>query len=606
MSSPERDERLRRADRARQQGRLDLAIVEFEELVAAYPDDMSLANTLGDLHVGHGQPGPALPLFLRVGDHFFREGFYSKAVGIYRKVLKFVPRDESMIVRLAEALAAQGLTVEARMQFAAVATARRQRGDARGAEDVALRLADLDPADLAARWSAARTLAQRGDAAAVGRYEDLATEFERQHRFDEALAVWHEVIALAPADAMRRERAARRAWARGDAASATIFLAVDDLPPHGPALALLTEIALRSNTPEGIRAVAGAWLDADQTAQPGLLQLALEVSASDPERAWACVAVLAERALAGGRPTDAELALRMFVATGVLHGPALVMWVEVAVRAHVDGVVSLVRERLMRLPLTPGQPVTARAVVEAAARRVAPHGAWADLFDECLGPGPGAVPAGVPSAEADSPASSREAAPHGAPAHEAPLPPMWPGVPPEPQFVEVDMTAALNAISVHDSGAAGPPAVSAVSPAAEAGVLADDPARHAPAPVSDADALATLALGHTYLAAGMLDQARLALVQALDAPHTAARAALALADMHDDAGEPADACRVLERVLPSAAGRPREQVLAQLVVSLEHTGDTAGAQQRLRELAEVAPDHPVVRARHDRRGAPGE
>ena len=412
MSSPERDEGLRRADRARQQGRLDVAVAEIEALVAAFPDDLSLVTALGDLHVSQGQPGPALPLFLRVGDHYFREGFYSKAVGVYRKILKFVPRDESMALRLAEALAAQGLTVEARAQFIAVEGARRTRGDVLGAEDVALRLADLDPANLAGRWAAARALAQRGDAAAIGRYESLATEFEHQQRFDEALAVWHEVVGLAPADVARRERAARRAWARGDAASARTFLAHGDLPPHGPLLALLTEIELRSGTPDGVRAATAAWLGFDRAAQAEMLGLISrpDAGAGDAERAWACVAVIVERALAAGRPADAEHALRTFVATGAVHGPALVKWIEVAVLAHLDAVAGLVRERLARLPHTAGDPVTARTVVEAASRRVTPHGVWAELFDECVGRGARGV-AAAPAPAPPLPAASVAPAP---------------------------------------------------------------------------------------------------------------------------------------------------------------------------------------------------
>ena len=83
------------------------------------------------------------------------------------------------------------------------------------------------------------------------------------------------------------------------------------------------------------------------------------------------------------------------------------------------------------------------------------------------------------------------------------------------------------------------------------------------------------------------------------------RAALALADLHADTGQPAEACRVIERVLPSATGRERGQMLAQLVTSLDRTGDTVRARQRLRELADLVPDHPVLRAWRERREAPG-
>ncbi|MBL8141890.1 MAG: hypothetical protein JNM38_12305 [Acidobacteria bacterium] len=608
MSTPDRDERLRRVERARQAGRLDVALGELEALVAQFPDDLSLANALGDLLVSHGQPGPALPHFLRVGDHFFREGFYSKATGVYRKILKFVPRDESMILRLAEALAAQGLTVEARAQFTAVESARRHRGDVRGAEDVALRMSDLEPNDLAARWSAARALAQRADAAAVGRYEDLASEFERQHRFDEAVAVWHEVIALTPSDVVRRERAARRAWARGDAVSARIFLGIDDLPPHGPALALHAEIEARVGSADSIRAAVGRWIDFDRTAYAAVVALSSQLAAGEPERAWACVSVPIERALAAGRATEAEHALRAFVATGVLHGPALVKWIEVAVLAHLDGVVDLVRERLRALPAPAESPVSAVAVLEAAARRIAPHGVWRALFEEFVGTVP-VRPGEVdpPHARLVEPVRATVVTPMPDPAPAGDPDDAPPVAAPDPpiarraahaEFVEVDLTDKLNAIALPDVQGA---VASAAPPAAEA-QAATEPGSSL---LSDAEASASLAQGQAFLAAGMHDAARDALSRALGASHTALQAALALADLYHEAGEPGEACRVLELVLPSATGRERGQVLAQLVVSLERVGQTAQALRRLTELAAVLPHHPIVRARRGREEPPG-
>ncbi len=592
MPATDREERLRRADRARQLGRFDVAVAEVEALMVAFPDDQSLANMLGDLHVSQGQPAQALPLYLRVGDHYFHEGFYSKAVGVYRKILKFVPRDESMVLRLAEALLAQGLVVEARAHFGVVEAARRQRGDVPGAEDVALRMADLDPADLEGRWTAARALAQRGDASAGQRYEDLATEFERQQRFDEALAVWHEAVALAPDDVSRRTRAARRSWDRGDVASARMFLRMGDVSQHGPALALLVEVELRAGTPDGVRAATSAWLDFDRSAHVDMLRLVACSGVDVPERPWACVTVLVDKGLAAGRPAEAEQALRAFVSTGVAHGPALVKWIEVAVLAHLDGVADVVRERLAMLPQAADAPVTARTVVEAASRRVSPHGVWTDLFDNWLGRSDRRTEVTAPDS-APAPPSP----PVATPVQRSPAPD-----PREPEFIEVDLTAALNALSVSDVKVVVPASQPAPIPVASRPTSAR---AHEATAAEAVDAMEALTLGQTYLAAGLIDRAREVLLEALGAPPTAVRAALALADLYVDADLALEACRVLDRVLPSTAGRERGQVLAQLVTCLDRAGDAARARQRLRELADVVPDHPVLRTWGERRRAPG-
>lgn len=155
------------------QGQVEAAIAEYGALVAEQPRDLSSANALGDLLVRAGRTPEALPLYLHVADSYQREGFFSKAAGFYKKVLKFTPDDEAVTLRLADALALQGLTVEARAQLTAVRDLRRRRGDGAGADQVLLRLADLDPRDIASRVDAARMLVRSGDPSGLERLAGL-------------------------------------------------------------------------------------------------------------------------------------------------------------------------------------------------------------------------------------------------------------------------------------------------------------------------------------------------------------------------------------------------------------------------------------------------
>lgn len=146
--SIEREQRLKRAETAVRQGRIDTAIAEYEALVAEQPEDLSAGNALGDLLVRAGRSPEALPHYRRVGDIYLREGFFSKAAGFYRKVLKFVPHDEDATLRLAQALAEQGLSVEARTQLLNAVQLRRRRHDDAGADELLVRAAELDPKHL--------------------------------------------------------------------------------------------------------------------------------------------------------------------------------------------------------------------------------------------------------------------------------------------------------------------------------------------------------------------------------------------------------------------------------------------------------------------------
>jgi hypothetical protein len=93
-----------------------------------------------------------------------------------------------------------------------------------------------------------------------------------------------------------------------------------------------------------------------------------------------------ERALAAGRATEAERALRASWRP-VLHGPALVKWIEVAVLAHLDGVVDPCA-RGCTLPAPTESPVSAVAVVEATRAHRAAWCLAGALFEEFVGPSP--------------------------------------------------------------------------------------------------------------------------------------------------------------------------------------------------------------------------
>src|SRR5207248_6740074 len=137
-------------------GKLDQAIAEYVRVVEDQPRDWNTANILGDLYVRAGQVDKAVEQFIRIADHLQAEGFFPKAGALYKKVLKIKPDHEQALLQSAEVAASQGLLVEARQAFNAVAERRRSRRDVRGVAQIRMRLGALDADDHVARVDAAR------------------------------------------------------------------------------------------------------------------------------------------------------------------------------------------------------------------------------------------------------------------------------------------------------------------------------------------------------------------------------------------------------------------------------------------------------------------
>jgi tetratricopeptide (TPR) repeat protein len=197
----DRDALLRNAQQLLQRGKLEQAIAEYRRLLDDQPRDWSTANVLGDLYLRTRQIDKAVALFVRIADHLGREGFWSKAGALYKKILKVCPNDEVVLLRAADMAAAQDLLVDARAYLNAIREQRWNRGDKAGVAEITIRLAALEPTDYAARLAGARAQLAIGDVpAAVSGFKKIAGELIDVGHRDEALAALGEAAQLAPAD----------------------------------------------------------------------------------------------------------------------------------------------------------------------------------------------------------------------------------------------------------------------------------------------------------------------------------------------------------------------------------------------------------------------
>ena len=140
----DREGTLRKAEKLLRQGKLDLAIAEYKAVIEDQPADWNTANTLGDLYIRAGQVDKAIAQYNDIAAHLANEGFFPKAVALYKKILKIKPDEERAMWHLGNISARQGLLVEARVNLIALA-ARRRAGPSAGQESERRRRA-RDPA----------------------------------------------------------------------------------------------------------------------------------------------------------------------------------------------------------------------------------------------------------------------------------------------------------------------------------------------------------------------------------------------------------------------------------------------------------------------------
>jgi tetratricopeptide (TPR) repeat protein len=357
----DRDDALRKAEKLLRQGRLDGAIAEYEHVVDAYPDDIATASALGDLYGRAGKAALAVAQFMRLGDHFLKEGVQAKAAASFRKVLKLDPQHEGALLQLVEACAQQGQLADAKTHLQSAIDKRKARGDQDGADALVIRLAELDPNDFEARLQAAWIQVRTGRTV-TAELLALAKELDAKKRVSEAESLLEEVVKRDPGATEVSLRLAKAALARDEVARAKRFLP-DTSTTKDPEL-LLTggKILLKLDNLDAAREHLVRFLAAAPKAVEEVATLGEHLASSNAR--YAIVDLLVDHAAASGDFGKAARRLQGFLEKAPRHLPALLRLVEVCVDGDLDAALTAAQQELAEAYLDAGEAEKARVIAE--------------------------------------------------------------------------------------------------------------------------------------------------------------------------------------------------------------------------------------------------
>ena len=190
-------------------GQYDRAIAEYRKLVEADPRDVRTWLKIGDLYTRKGSHREATETYQRVADHYATQGFFLKAVAVYKQILKLQPQRLDVQLKLAEMYENLQLVSDALQTYEQVAQAYMKAGEVERALSTLGRMAELDPDNIPVRIRYAEGLSK------AGRTDEAANEFEagaellrEQGRMDDYLKVAERLLYHRPADvALARELA---------------------------------------------------------------------------------------------------------------------------------------------------------------------------------------------------------------------------------------------------------------------------------------------------------------------------------------------------------------------------------------------------------------
>jgi pilus assembly protein FimV len=210
VSAAERTKVLEAAQKHLAKGNYDKAIAEFRKIVQTDPTDVRTWLKIGDLYTRKGSRREAIETYAKVAQQYGEQGFFLKAVAVYKQILKLDPSRLDIQLKLAEMYEMLQLVSDALATYEHVAGGYARSGDVEKALTTLAKMTELDPENIPVRIKFAEALskAQKTKEAAA-EFEAGATLLKAQGRIDDFIKVSERLLFHRPEDMkLARELAA--------------------------------------------------------------------------------------------------------------------------------------------------------------------------------------------------------------------------------------------------------------------------------------------------------------------------------------------------------------------------------------------------------------
>ena len=180
-------------------GAYDKAIKEYQRILDVDSRDVRTLQKMGELYQKKNEPKQASSYFMRVAESYASDGFFLKAVALYKQVLKLDPSLVEINLKLAELHQQLHLMGEALGYYQTTVSYFEQQGNWAAAIDVLERMAKMDMQNVTIRAKLAELYARHNkQTESLKMFEGAALASREQGRLDEYARVVERILTVAP------------------------------------------------------------------------------------------------------------------------------------------------------------------------------------------------------------------------------------------------------------------------------------------------------------------------------------------------------------------------------------------------------------------------
>ncbi len=192
---------LQAAEKLVAKGKIEAAIKEYKKVLDKNQGDTNTLNRVGDLYVRLRKNEDAVRYYLQTAEQYALDGFYVKAIAVYKKIHRIDPGHMDVHRRLAELYKKQGLVNDARNHYTQVAEHSLNTGDRRSAISIYEQLVELESDNPSHFLKLADLFKEEGELTrAMEAYGRIASLMLSHGQIDHALQVYERAMRVAPDD----------------------------------------------------------------------------------------------------------------------------------------------------------------------------------------------------------------------------------------------------------------------------------------------------------------------------------------------------------------------------------------------------------------------
>jgi tetratricopeptide (TPR) repeat protein len=192
-----REQVVQAAEKYVARGKIEPAIREYRKLLADNPNDINTLNRIGDLYARIQRIDEAVDFFTQIAEQYTAEGFFVKAIAIYKKIIKLDPTRLEVYEQLAELYHKQGLVNEARTQYQVLADYYTKHQNAASAIAIYQKMVQLEPENPTYHVKLAEIYQQQQlIEKAMGEYRIIAELMIQHGRPQEAAQVYERALDI--------------------------------------------------------------------------------------------------------------------------------------------------------------------------------------------------------------------------------------------------------------------------------------------------------------------------------------------------------------------------------------------------------------------------